>query len=255
MRIQLLPSSIGDASAYQFSTSFLVNDRLAIDAGSLGFVGSPAEQARIRDVILTHAHIDHVASLPIHVENAFSPNASPVRVFGSLEVLNAVQAHLFNGIIWPDFVELTQQGLPFVELHPIQPNESREVCGVTITAFEVEHVVPTNAFVIEDEAVAVAIVTDTHRPADLLRKLATYPNLAAIFLEVTFPNHMSTMAEVSAHLTPAGFARELDAAGITVPTYAIHLKAAYRDQLVKEIDALELPNVEVAEPGRVYDFA
>ena len=254
MKIQLLTSSIGESSAYQYATSFLVNDKVAIDAGSLGLVGSPASQAQVRDVFLTHAHIDHVGSLPIHLENAFSPKASPVRVFGSPDVLDAVQSHLLNGVLWPDFVELTRQGLPFVELHPIQPNEPREVCDVSVTAFEVEHVVPTNAFVIEDETVAIAIVTDTHKPGELLRQLASVSNLGALFLEVTFPNHMSAMAEVSAHLTPEGFARELEQSGINVPTFAIHLKAAYREQLVEELHALRIPNVEIAEPGRVYHF-
>ena len=73
MKITLIPSSVsGGADAdNQYLTSFLVNDTVAVDAGSLGFYGTPREQARIRHVFLTHTHIDHIASLPIFVENAY----------------------------------------------------------------------------------------------------------------------------------------------------------------------------------------
>src|SRR5262245_9417827 len=49
VKVLLIPSWTGGppAEAYQYLTSFLVNDTLAIDAGSLGFHGSPDQQARI----------------------------------------------------------------------------------------------------------------------------------------------------------------------------------------------------------------
>src|SRR5205823_12507757 len=68
MKVMLVPSAL-TAGPRQYLTAFLVGDSVAIDAGSLGFYGSPAEQARIRHVFLTHTHLDHIASLPIFLEN------------------------------------------------------------------------------------------------------------------------------------------------------------------------------------------
>ena len=38
------------------------------------------------------------------------------------------------------------------------------------------------------------------------------------------------------------------------PIYAVHVKPAYRDQVVEEIEALNNPRIIVAEIGREYQF-
>ncbi|MDB2577320.1 hypothetical protein N9Z54_09015 [Planctomycetota bacterium] len=89
MRLRLLPSSFPGSSPVvsaprvpaQPLTSFVVEGAgagpLAVDAGSLGLVGEPTEMARIAGLVLTHAHIDHVASLPMWVEALLSLDRAP----------------------------------------------------------------------------------------------------------------------------------------------------------------------------------
>ena len=62
-------------------------DTVAIDAGCLGFWGTPQEQARVRHVLLSHTHMDHLASLPIFVENAYEGKAECVTGYASRNVL------------------------------------------------------------------------------------------------------------------------------------------------------------------------
>ncbi len=73
MKVTLVPSSIatGDEHPSQYLISYLINDALAIDAGSLGLYGTPQQQAMIKHVLITHTHIDHTATLPIFLENAY----------------------------------------------------------------------------------------------------------------------------------------------------------------------------------------
>ena len=59
IRVRLLPSACGPERALQYANTFVLNDTIAIDAGSLGFNGSPATQSRVRDILLTHCHADH----------------------------------------------------------------------------------------------------------------------------------------------------------------------------------------------------
>ncbi|MBV8077799.1 MAG: hypothetical protein JO284_15435 [Planctomycetaceae bacterium] len=61
MKVTLVPSSIasGDEHPSQYLISYLINETLAIDAGSLGLYGTPQQQAMIKHVLISHTHIDH----------------------------------------------------------------------------------------------------------------------------------------------------------------------------------------------------
>ena len=59
----------------------LVNESIAIDAGAIGLFSSPKEQEKIRHVLLTHSHIDHLATLPIFIENVFTGKPDHILCF------------------------------------------------------------------------------------------------------------------------------------------------------------------------------
>ena len=60
MDIQFLPSCFGDPQL-QMATTYVVNGRRAIDAGCLGLADMDL-QKQVTDVVLTHVHLDHVAT-------------------------------------------------------------------------------------------------------------------------------------------------------------------------------------------------
>ena len=99
MKIQLLPSTFdenGCASARQHLACFVVDDCVAIDAGSLAMAASSAQKKQIRDVILTHAHLDHIAGLPLFIDDLFASLIEPVRVFATAEVIEVIERDIFN---------------------------------------------------------------------------------------------------------------------------------------------------------------
>lgn len=49
----------------------LIDDRVAVDAGALGWFAPPETQALVQHVLLTHSHIDHTAGLPIFLDNVY----------------------------------------------------------------------------------------------------------------------------------------------------------------------------------------
>ncbi|HEY1373408.1 MAG TPA: MBL fold metallo-hydrolase, partial [Candidatus Binatia bacterium] len=62
MQFRVLGCSGGQVPGQQLS-SYLVNEDLLIDAGSTTAVLSLKAQTKIRNVLITHAHLDHVMSL------------------------------------------------------------------------------------------------------------------------------------------------------------------------------------------------
>ncbi len=252
MKVMLVPSALA-AGPLQYLTTLLVNDDVAIDAGSLGLYGTPADQARVRTVFLTHAHMDHVATLPIFLENVSDDSTQCPTVHATEAVLEVVRHDILNDRLFPDFVRLSRDGPPLVKMEPLTPGKPVRASGLTVTAADVNHVVPTVGYLIDDGASAFAFVTDT-APTDAVWQLANdCPRLKAVFLEVTFPEDQGWLAGVAKHLTPKLFAGEVRKLRRSVPVYAIHLKARCRDQLLSEVADLHLPDVRVLEPGTVID--
>jgi ribonuclease BN (tRNA processing enzyme) len=235
----------------QYLTTYLVNASLAIDAGSLGLYMGPREQRRIRHVLLSHSHIDHLASLPIFLENVKSGRSDPVTIHGNAAVLDSLRRDIFNDRIWPDLIRLAAEAGPFAELAADQPVELE---GVRITPVAVNHVVPTFGFMLEQDRAAVVIATDTGPTDAIWQRAAQLPNLCGVFLEVTFPNRLESLALAAKHLTPAMFGRELAKLGRPVRTIVMHVKVGFQEEVLAEIEALGLPQVEVIQPGKVYEF-
>src|SRR3954453_23967883 len=111
MKVMLVPSAFG-AGPVQYLTTLLVDDTVPVDAGSLGLYGTPAEQARVRHVFLTHAHIDHVGSLPIFLENVSDDSAHCPTVHAPPAVLEVIRTDVLNDRLFPDFVRLSNDGPP-----------------------------------------------------------------------------------------------------------------------------------------------
>jgi ribonuclease BN (tRNA processing enzyme) len=255
VKITLLPSSLGtDADcSLQYLTSFLINDTLAIDAGSLGFVRKPGEQARIKHVLLSHSHMDHLASLPILLENVYG-DPTVVTVHASEWVLNCLQSDLFNDRLWPDFIRLSRKGEALLNTAVLNPFVPVHLDGLTITPVPVDHVVPTFGFIVEDGSVAVAISGDTGPTEEIWRRANALPNLKAVFLEVAFPNAMAGLAATAKHHTPRSAADEIRKLRLPVPVFAYHIKARFREQVVKELQELGLPNLMITQADRAYLF-
>lgn len=256
MKITLIPSAFSaqGINPHQYLTSYVINDTVAIDAGAIGFYEGPREQAAIRHVFLSHSHFDHLASLPIFLENIFGLSAAPVVLHASAAVQQTLRMDIFNGRLWPNFIELTQNNRPFVTLHTIASEQTVAVDGVRITPITVPHVVPTLGFIIEDAGSAIVIGSDTGPSEEIWRRARVTPNLKAVFLEATFPNEMAGLANLTMHLTPADFLGEMKKLTLPVRFYAVHLKAQFREQVAQQLLAPRLPNLEIAKFGVPYQI-
>jgi ribonuclease BN (tRNA processing enzyme) len=251
MDVELLPSSV-PVSDSQFLVSFVINGTVAIDAGSLGLLADLDRQQRVRHVFLTHEHLDHVATLPIFLENVYEPGRECVEVLAASDVLDFVHRDIFNGRIWPDFFALSAGDDRFVRGTPLEPGRTVERAGLQITPLPVSHAVDTLGYLVDDGRVAVAFPSDTGPTDALWRHLAAAPRLDAVFLEVSFPNSMADLAAVTGHHCPATFAAEIGKLARPVRWIVVHRKPRFATEIARELAALALPGVELVTPGQIY---
>lgn len=233
----------------------MIDDRVTVDAGSIGIALSESQQQSIRDVIVTHPHMDHIASLPIFVDDLFGELREPVRIHGTQEVIDLLKADVFNDTVYPKFDELQNAHGRVMEYVAFALGREFKVAHLTCTAVSVNHIVPTVGLLISDGKTTVGFSSDTAETEQLWRLLNSTDRLDALFIEASFPDAMEALAKASKHLTPAMLRnelRKLDHNGMDI--LAVHLKPAYREKVVAELNQLKIERLSVMEPGRVYEW-
>lgn len=258
MRIQLLPSSFnagGSANAAQRLTCFLIDECVTVDAGSLGIALTDEQRRTVRDVIVTHPHMDHIASLPIFVDDLFGELEKPIRIYATQEVIDLLKLDVFNDVVYPKFDELKNQNGRVMEYVPFDILKPFDVAHLTVTAVPVNHIVPTVGLLISDGKATVAFSSDTAETEEFWKLVNQSARLDALFIEASFPNSMRKLAEVSKHLTPEMLQSELrKLAHNGMDILAVHLKPAYRESVAQELGAIGIKNLRVMETGTVYEW-
>jgi len=228
---------------------------LAVDAGSLGLVGEPEDMARIREVILTHAHIDHIATLPMWIEALLSQNRAPVAVHGTEETIEQLREHFFNGVIFPDFEQLEEEdGRKLMEYRLVPTDRAFGLAGFSLEAVRAEHPIATHGYFVDDGESEVLFASDSGPNEQLWQACEGRPRLKAIVLEASFPDFMSNIAMGAGHLTPGLLAEELRRAPEDVQVFITHMKPAYRDGITRAIQALNDPRVRLVIPGHEIEI-
>lgn len=209
MRVRILGCSGGIGAGLR-TTSLLIDDDILIDAGT--GVGDLTLDAlkRIHHVFLTHAHLDHTAGLPLFIDTAFSAFAGrPIEIHALAETIHALETHMFNGVMWPDFSELPTIEQPVLRFTPLEGGDSVKVTGRVVHAIEVNHGVPAVGYCVQAEGKVLAFSGDTARNRTLWPALNAYPNIDALLIEVSFPNRQAELARHSGHYTPQSFADDI----------------------------------------------
>jgi cAMP phosphodiesterase len=141
MKVRVLGCSGAIAQGCR-TTSFLIEGRVLIDAGTGVGDLTLEEMRQIDHVLLTHSHLDHVAALPLMLDAVSSLRGAPVQVHALPATIAALRQHVFNNVIWPDFEAIPTVDQPFLRLHPLQTGDQRTVAGRVIEALPAVHLSP-----------------------------------------------------------------------------------------------------------------
>jgi cAMP phosphodiesterase len=253
MKIEVIGGYGGESVSCRM-TCLLINDTIALDAGSLTQGLTIDRQSRVCSILLTHSHIDHTSSLPFFVENVHGRIDEAIDVYASADMIYSIRKHLFNNDVWPDFTRMPNNLLPTVRFRELSAEVPVEIDGVRFTPFTVDHLIPTFGFLIEQGRAAILWSSDTG-PTFRLWELANQSlNLKALCVETSFDSSMQEVADISYHLTPRTLQRELRKLERRMPTLLHHLKPSCVEPIRAEIKALKDPDLHFLEQGKTYEF-
>ena len=205
-------------------------------------------------MIVSHTHLDHNCGLPFFADNVFGRLEEPIVVYGTAPVVKSLQKHMFNDELWPDFTKLPSEDSPTLRLQEIEVEKPFHIGELTFTPIEVEHLIPTVGFLVEDGDGAILYTSDTG-PTDRVWELASSQDrLKAVITEISFSNDDGNLAQASGHMTPNILAGELKKMTRDVPVLITHTKPGHLARIEDELKKLQLPGVELIEQGKVYSF-
>ena len=252
MKIRVLGAFGGEGLRHRPS-SFLINDKILLDGGSVTGALSVPQQLAIEHAIISHAHLDHVAGLAYLTETlAFCEVGAAVTISSIDPVIGTLRGSVFNNVLWPDFSKIPHPDVPVVKFRTLIEDVEQRVSDVWVTPVAVSHSVPAAGFVIHDGSSAVIYSGDTGPTEALWQASRNLRGLRAVILECAFPNRLGPLAQVAKHMTPALIRREIEKLPPDVPVWIFHVKPQFHEEIAEELTRIDPRRVSILEQDRTY---
>ena len=250
MQLRVIGCHGGETPKHR-TCAFLLDERLAIDAGSLTSGLDLSLQYKLEAALVSHSHLDHIRDLATIADNRAQRGCPPLLVVGTKPTIGVLKKHFFNDLLWPDFSSIPSKKEPTIVYKILEPEVRTEVAGFGVKAIAVTHTIDTSAFIVDKDGVAVAYSGDTGPTNRLWQVLKKRKDLRALLMEVSFPNEQQALATVSGHHTPQTLIKDLQKYGNPqdLPTLLYHIKPAFQSEVEKQCAKLKGVELSVLTLG------
>jgi len=234
MNIKILGAHNCESQSSKFAC-ILIDDVLAIDAGGLTSSLSFEAQLKLKSILLTHQHYDHMRDIPALGMNLYL-NQTAINIYATQSVYDALTTHLLNGNLYPNFLEMPPQN-PTFKFTIIEPQQIKKIEGYNVLTIEVIHAVPGIGYQITSPDGKTIFYTGDTGPglADCWQHIS--PQL--LIIEVTASNRYDEFAKKVGHLTPNLLKQELAAfrkiKGYLPKVITIHMSPNLEKEIKAEI--------------------
>ena len=231
--------AFGSKTQHSQLSSYLLDEKTVIDAGNL-IQSLGHDYLKLENLILTHAHFDHIVDLPIAIDTFYSKQTKPLKIFATQEVIDILKENIFNNKVWPDFskIPLFNGTSRAVEYHAIEYFKECTIGNFIIKPYPNFHTHGSSGFVINDSMV---FTSDTFLCYHTWDFLNNNESIKQLVIEVSFPSAYNRLAVLSKHLTPTLLKDELTKLQRDdVKIYINHIKYEYYDAIIDELKEIGL---------------
>lgn len=242
------------------TTSFLLDGRVLIDAGTGVGDLSLDELARIDHILISHSHLDHVLAIGLLADSVLrlrsAQQRGPVIVHALPETLDALRSHIFNGVIWPDFTRLPSVEAPVLAFRPFKVGDTLELDGCRVEVLSAAHTVPAVGFAVDAGPQAGWwVYTGDTGPNPALWQRLSEMRVAHLVIETAFSDEERQLARISRHLCPAVLRQEIAQLAGSVQVHITHIKPGELGAVMAEIAQFDTPHrIGALQAGQVIEL-
>jgi len=252
MQLRILGCS-GGISPGQGTTSFLVDQTLLIDAGTGVEALERDEMLLVESLVLTHSHLDHICHLPFLLNNIISESQRPLQVFGLQATIDALKAHVFNDVIWPDFTKIPSVDKPAVVLNVIKHGDELMLGNKKVVALPVNHAVPATGYWVGDDQVAFAFSGDSAKNDVFWPALNALPEADMLIMDNQYLESEQRISDLAKHYYPGSLKDDLAQLSYRPHLFITHLPPHKKQEVMSQIEqALEGWQPMSLEADNVY---
>jgi ribonuclease BN (tRNA processing enzyme) len=215
--------------------TLLIDGIMAIDAGALTSRLSLAEQLKLKAILLTHQHYDHIRDIPAIGMNYFIKRKI-LDVYGIASIYESLAAHMLHEDIYSNFLKIPA-GKPTIRFNLLEPDREDIIYGYHVLPVPVDHSKPTVGFLITSTDGKTMFYTSDTGPGltDVWQKVS--PQM--LIIETTASSEFEDAAIERKHLTPSLLEKELqyfrDIKGYLPPTILVHMNPQEEKQIAAEV--------------------
>ncbi len=226
------------------TTSFLIDDSILLDAGTVTSVLNDDRIKKIDKIIITHTHLDHIKDLVFLVDELVMMGRYKIELISVEQVLNIILNNLFNNLIWPDFTVIPSYDNAVIKPREIILNEYTEINDITIKPILMTHTVYCVGYVIKKNDRGFMFTSDTGPTKNFWEQAKEEKGIDFIIADVSFPNRMEELAKISGHMTLNILIDHLQRYGLDdKPIFITHIKPIFLEEIIHELSQLGRPNI------------
>ncbi len=237
MKLQVLGCAGGIGGRERLTTSLLVDDTILLDAGTGLTSLAVDELARIDHVFITHSHLDHVAGLALLVDAVQGRRATPITVHATERIVSALQRHLFNWVLWPDFAMIPDKASPSMQWSVVEHGATVTFDGCSLTSHAVNHTVGSAAYLVQNDRSGFLFTGDMASTPELWEAMRNEKRLSKIIVDCSFSDAEMELAARSMHFCPSSLIEDIHAVPDAVEFLIYHLKPGQEDLIMQQLES------------------
>ncbi len=234
MEIQILGAHMTETATSRFP-SLLIDGTLALDAGGLSSSLSLSDQQKLKAILLTHYHYDHIKDIPTLGMNFYHFERT-LDIYSIPPVFEMISSNLLADGIYPKFFQWPEEkpALNFIVMEPYQP---MNIDNYSILAVPVFHGVPAVGFQVTSAGGKRLFYTGDTGIG--LSACWEYVSPDLLITEVSMPQRLEKRAVDAGHLSPQSLKSELlqfrKVKGYLPHIYIVHLNPFFEDEIEREV--------------------